>query len=109
MKKTLLLFILGIFFSFTTASGDFLKGYLDEMGDSDYFVIYAETDTLEVEFDYPSGAEFWVLVLGETGIELGYFDLAGGDNIILLTGGGYFTLVIISYGGDDKWTAWWED
>lgn len=108
MKKTLLLFILGILFSFTTASGDFLKGYLDEMGDADYFVIYTAEDKLEVEFDYPSGSEFWVLVLGEAGGKLGYFDLTDGE-IIKLSGGGYFTMVIISHQGDGKWTAWWED
>lgn len=106
MKKSLLLLVLCMLFSFSMVRADFMKGYLDEMGDSDYFVLYTDKDELEVEFDYPSGSSYWVLILGEAGEKLGYFDLTEGE-IIRLTGGGYFTVVIISHQGDGKWTAWW--
>jgi hypothetical protein len=106
MKKSLLLLVLCILFSFSMMHADFIKGYLDEMGDSDHFLLYTDKDAVEVEFDYPSGTSFWVLILGETGEKLGYFDLTEGE-IISLTGGGYFTCVIISHQGDGKWTAYW--
>lgn len=107
MKRMTLVLCLTFLLS-TMAYGGYLKGYLDEMGDSDYFTVYAEEETLEITFDYPSGTEFWVLVLGEDGEKLGYFDLTEGE-IIRLTGGGYFTAVIISHYGDGKWTAHWEN
>jgi hypothetical protein len=106
MKKSLLLLVFCILFSFNIARAEFMKGYLDEMGDSDYFLLYTDKDEIDVEFDYPAGTSFWVLVLGENGDKLGYFDLSEGE-IIKLTGGGYFTCVIISHRGDGKWTAYW--
>ncbi len=88
----------------SVANGTYLKGYLDEKGDADYFPVYSDVDTLEVEFTFPDDASFWVSVIGKTGKHLGYFDLSEGE-IIELYNGGWFTLVIISHDGDGKWTA----
>ena len=68
----------------------------------------AESDFIEVEFDYPSDAQFYVKVLGKTGNELGEFDLAEGE-IIELTGGGKFTLIVHSVGGSGAWSATYTD
>ena len=108
MKKIVLLLVVGVLLSFNLGSAVFYRGYLDEMGDADHFTIYLSSDDVDVEFGYPGSAEYWVLVLGETGKKLGYFNLDEGE-VINLTGGGYFTLVIISHYGHGKWTAEYED
>lgn len=107
MKNVMLLCVVGLLLGFAVAKADYLKGYLDEKGDADHFVVYAESDSLDVNFTYPDGAVFYVLVIGEKGQELGSFDLTDGE-VIQLTGGGYFTMVIISHKGDGKWTAIWD-
>jgi hypothetical protein len=106
MKHTLLLVVLCMFGSLVLAHGEFIKGYLDDVGDADHFTINVSSDELDVTFSYPDGAVFSVLVLGKTGKNLGYFDLTEGE-VISLTGGGKFTLVIISHVGDGKWSAWY--
>jgi len=104
MKKVMLLVLVAILLPLTFARADYLKGYLDEIGDTDHFLINTSSDTLDVTFSYPATAEFWVLVLGKSGTNLGYFDLSEGE-VIQLTGGGKFILVIISQSGDGQWTA----
>jgi len=107
MQKWVFLVIAGILVSFTLANAEDHKGYLDEKGDADHFTINAANDTLDVTFTYPEDAKFWVLVIGQAGTNLGYYDLSEGE-VVELTGGGYFTFVIISHKGDGKWTASYE-
>ncbi len=85
-----------------------LKGVLRGANDSNKFDIFAESDLIEVEFDWPDEAYFHVKVLGMAGDELGDFDLSEGE-IIELTGGGKFTLIVYSRGGDGPWTATYTD
>jgi hypothetical protein len=85
-----------------------LAGVLRGTNDSNKFDIFAESTYIEVEFDYPSDATFYVKVLGKSGNELGEFDLTEG-NIIELSGGGKFTLIVHSVGGGGKWSATYTD
>jgi hypothetical protein len=79
-------------------------GKLRGTHDSNKFDVFTESDKLEVKFGYPSGAAFFVKVLGKTGDELGEFDLSEGE-IIDLSGGGKFTLIIHSQNGGGPWSA----
>jgi hypothetical protein len=84
------------------------SGYLAGVDDLDEFVVYANSDYIEVTFEWPSGADFWVTVYGMYDDLLGDFQLAEGE-IIQLSGGGKFTLVVTSeYGGGD-WSCSWYD
>jgi hypothetical protein len=76
--------------------------------DSNKFDVFAESDKIEVEFDWPDDTYFHVKVLGMSGDELGDFDLSEGE-IIELTGGGKFTLIVYSRSGDGPWTATYTD
>ncbi len=93
-----------------STSGDTttLSGVLRGVNDSNRFDVFAESDKIEVEFDWPDDAYFHVKVLGMAGDELGDFDLSEGE-IIELTGGGKFTLIVYSRGGDGAWTATYTD
>lgn len=79
-------------------------GALRGVNDSNKFDIFAESDEIEITFDWPDEAYFHVKVLGMAGDELGDFDLSEGE-VIELTGGGKFTLIVYSRGGDGPWTA----
>jgi hypothetical protein len=93
-----------------TTAGDEItyKGALRGVNDSNKFDIFAQSEHIEVEFDWPSDASFHVKVLGMAGDELGDFDLSQGE-IIELTGGGKFTLIVYSRSGDGAWSATYTD
>jgi hypothetical protein len=80
------------------------KGKLRGTNDSNKFDVFLDSTYVEVEFDYPSGSEFYVKVLGKSGDELGEFELSEGE-IIELTGGGKFSLIVHSTGGGGPWSA----
>lgn len=108
MKKTFMMVALGIILCVGLLSAKEIFGYLDERGDADHFELNASSDTLWVTFTVPEDAEFAVLVLGSTGANLGFFELNEDEGYdIKLTGGGKFTLVVISRSGDGRWTASW--
>ena len=79
-------------------------GKLRGTHDSKKFDIFAKSDVIEVKFDYPSNAAFFVKVLGKTGDEFGEFDLSESE-IIELSGGGKFTLIVHSTAGGGRWSA----
>lgn len=90
------------------SSGNSAWGYLNGPGDYCDWSIYAQTDYIEVVFDYPVGSvDFWVEVVGEDGYTvLGDFDLDNGE-IIQLMGGGMFYLTVYSNYGAGNWSAAW--
>ncbi|NIT35264.1 MAG: hypothetical protein GTN49_02005 [candidate division Zixibacteria bacterium] len=115
MRRTLSLSVTGWFFGllfWAAASGgaetvDF-SGYLfDERTDAT-FDVYAETRLLEVTFTYPATSDFRVKVLGESGKELGDFDLGAEGPVIQVKGGGRFTFVVYTESGGGTWTAFYE-
>lgn len=79
-------------------------GNLRGTNDSNRFEIFTHDKDIDVKFTYPAGATFGVKVIGMAGDELGEFKLPEGD-VINLTGGGKFTLVVFSLNGSGKWTA----
>jgi hypothetical protein len=83
------------------------SGYLYDERTEARFDVYAETELLDVTFTYPATAKFHVKVLGQTGKELGDFDLSGGP-VIQLKGGGKFTFVVYSTSGGGVWTAFYQ-
>jgi len=83
-------------------------GKLRGTNDSNKFDLFLDSDYVEVEFDVPSGSAFYVKVLGKSGNELGEFDLADSD-VIELSGGGKFTLIVHSQGGGGAWSATYQD
>jgi len=89
-------------------SGNSAWGYLNGPGDYCDWSIYAQSDYIEVVFDYPVGSvDFWVEVVGEDGYTvLGDFDLDNGE-IIQLMGGGMFYLTVYSNYGAGDWSAYW--
>jgi uncharacterized protein involved in tellurium resistance len=84
------------------------SGHLVGPGDSCNWSIYANSNYLEVPFNYPKGsADFWVDVVGQDGRTLlGKFDLDNGA-IIQLSGGGMFYLTIYSNRGAGNWSCTW--
>lgn len=104
MKKMLFLTLVFVMAFSVMLSAKTVEGVLEEKGDADHFQIYAMKDELEVEFDWDEDLEIWVSIIGETGNHLGYFDMWDG-NLITLTGGGSFTIVVISHAGSGNWKA----
>lgn len=92
----------------TSGNTTTFTGVLRGANDSNKFDVFAESDLIEVEFDWPDDTYFHVKVLGMAGDELGDFDLSEGE-IIELTGGGKFTLIVYSRGGDGPWKATYTD
>lgn len=88
----------------TSGDATTYSGVLRGANDSNKFDVFTESDEIEVEFDWPDDTYFHVKVVGMAGDELGDFDLSEGE-IIELTGGGKFTLIVYSKGGDGPWTA----
>lgn len=84
------------------------SGYLSGVDDLDEFGLYANSDYIEVTFVYPSGADFWVTVYGMNDNLLGDFQLSQGE-VIQLSGGGVFTLVVTSEYGGGNWSCTWYD
>jgi hypothetical protein len=83
------------------------SGYLYDDNTEARFDVYAESAVLEVTFTFPPTSEFHVRVLGQTGNELGDFDLSEGP-LIQLTGGGKFTFIVYTKSGGGAWTAFYE-
>lgn len=79
-------------------------GVLRGVNDSNKFDVVTANDELEIEFDWPDDASFYVKVIGRGGEESGDFDL-GESGVIELTGGGKFTLVVYSRRGGGPWKA----
>jgi hypothetical protein len=85
-----------------------ISGYIKDNTDEDEFAVLGDSDDIDVIFDWPAGAEFWVTVYGRNHNELGDFDLNDGDTINL-TGGGLFFLEVYSVSGSGAWAAEWAD
>lgn len=79
-------------------------GVLKDTKTEEYFTIYTEQDEIDVVFSFPEDADFWVVVRGQSGEILGDFSLVEG-NIVNLTGGGQFSLIIYSQEGVGEWYA----
>ncbi|MEE9455952.1 MAG: hypothetical protein V3W11_02235 [bacterium] len=92
----------------TSGNTTTFTGVLRGANDSNKFDVFAENDLIEVEFVWPDETFFHVKVLGMAGDELGDFDLSEGE-IIELTGGGKFSLIVYSRSGDGAWTATYTD
>jgi len=90
--------------AFAKAYLDEIKGYIPGLYREESFTVDCLRDTQYVEFTYPSYADFWVKVLGMDGDLLGDFQLSEGE-VIELTGGGRFTLVVYSKKETGAWTA----
>jgi hypothetical protein len=88
----------------TSGDATTYSGVLRGVNDSNKFDVFAESEKIEVEFEWPDDTYFHVKVLGMAGDELGDFDLSEGE-VIELTGGGKFTLIVYSRAGDGAWTA----
>jgi hypothetical protein len=80
------------------------SGILRGADDSNKFDIVTNNNKAEVEFDWPGKASFYVKVFSPLGDELGDFDLSEGE-VVDLTGGGKFTLIVYSKKGGGAWTA----
>ncbi|UCH78409.1 MAG: hypothetical protein JSU81_00230 [Candidatus Coatesbacteria bacterium] len=88
----------------TVGSTTTYAGSLRGVNDSNKFDIFTEDSEISVEFTYPTGADYGVKVIGMSGDELGDFALDEGE-IIDLTGGGKFTIIVYSSSGEGPWTA----
>ncbi len=84
------------------------SGYIGGVSDSNEFSLFANSTAIELEFTYPTGADFWVTVYGMYGDLLGDFQLSEGP-VIELTGGGEFTIMVTSESGEGTWTCEWYD
>ncbi|MCP4228632.1 MAG: hypothetical protein GY771_00590 [bacterium] len=84
------------------------SGYISGVSDSNEFSLFANATLIELEFDYPAGADFWVTVYGMYGDLLGDFQLSEGP-VIELTGGGEFSIMVTSESGSGSWTCDWYD
>ncbi|MCP4228631.1 MAG: hypothetical protein GY771_00585 [bacterium] len=84
------------------------SGYLADIYDSNSFTLYANSTAIDLDFAYPSGADFWVTVYGMYGDQLGDFQLSQGSTIEL-TGGGEFTIMVTSEYGGGSWSCSWYD
>ena len=83
-------------------------GYITDNTDEDEFAILVDSKDIDVVFDWPAGAVFWVTVYGRGHDELAEFDLTEGDTVNL-TGGGLFFLEVFSTSGYGAWAAEWTD
>jgi len=86
----------------------YVSGYVNDNTDEDEFALLADSGNLDVVFDWPEGADFWVTVYGRDHNELAEFDLSEGDTINL-TGGGLFYLEVFANDGFGEWSAEWTD
>lgn len=84
------------------------SGYLNGTDDSESWDLNLKSKYVDVVFTWPLGAEYWVIVYGMYGDELGTFNLEEGETI-QLSGGGKFTIEIYSVKGSGSWTATWTD
>jgi hypothetical protein len=85
-----------------------VSGYILDNTDEDEFALLADSGDIDVIFDWPAGAEYWVTVYGRSHNELGDFNLNDGDTINL-TGGGLFFLEVYAVSGSGAWAAEWTD
>jgi len=88
----------------TTGGMETQTGYISGPGTEQEFGLYANSDYIEVAFDWDSGMDPYCKVLGMNRNELGTFPLADGE-IIELTGGGQFYLIVGSYSGSGNWSC----
>ena len=86
----------------------YVSGYITDNTDEDEFALLADSDYIEVDFEFPDGTQFWVTVYGRNHNELGEFDLTEGTTIEL-TGTGLFYLEVFSKSGSGTWSAEWDD
>lgn len=85
-----------------------VSGYITDNTDEDEFALLADSDDIDVIFDWPAETVFWVTVYGRDHNELAEFDLTEGDTINL-TGTGLFFLEVFSTSGYGAWSAEWTD
>ncbi|MCP4231803.1 MAG: hypothetical protein GY771_16870 [bacterium] len=79
-------------------------GYISGPGTEQEFGVYATSDPLELTFSWDGGMDPYCKVLGMNRNPLGTFRLADGE-IIELTGGGQFYIIVGSYSGSGNWTC----
>lgn len=96
--------------SSSTLSGDYhtKSGNIKNTNDTEEFGIDLNSGDVDVTFDYPVGADFWVTVYGMNHNHLGTFRLDDGE-VIELTGGGQFYLEVYSKSGTGEWSCEWYD
>jgi hypothetical protein len=82
-----------------------VNGYLEGKEAQQSFTVYCKDSAQNFEFTQPEeDADFWVKVLGRDDNFLEDFRLADGE-IIILKGGGKFTMVIRSEDGSGAWSC----
>jgi hypothetical protein len=86
----------------------YVSGFITDNTEEDEFAVLADSSLVEVDFDFPAGAQFWVTVYGRNHNELGEFDLSEGATIEL-KGTGLFFLEVFSKSGSGTWSAEWTD
>ena len=79
-------------------------GYISGPGTEQEFGLYANKDPLELTFSWDAGMDPYCQVLGMSRNPLGTFRLADGE-VIELTGGGQFYIIVGSYSGSGNWTC----
>ncbi|MGQ9707033.1 MAG: hypothetical protein ACUVWP_08585 [bacterium] len=111
LKRIIHTSLLGLFllplFAFTVGEADLVEitGNISSKNEENSFTVHCNMKTVEIAFEYPEEAEFWVMVNGEYGDKLGDFNLKDGK-YITLTGGGTFTLTVYAKKGKGDWSAW---
>jgi len=84
---------------------EYVNGYLDGKDAQQSFTVYCKDSEQNFEFTQPEAdADFYVKVLGRDDNFLEDFRLSDGE-IIILKGGGRFTLVVHSDEGSGAWTC----
>lgn len=79
-------------------------GYIAGPGTEQEFGLNTTKSPLELTFSWDGGMDPYCTVLGMNRNELGTFRLADGE-IIELTGGGQFYIIVGSYSGGGNWTC----
>lgn len=91
-------------FSLAQVELEEINGYLCDRSAEESFTVYCDQRNVDIEFSWPEDADFWVRVVGMYGVVLGDFPLSEGE-VVRLSGGGRFTLVVHSERGQGAWSA----
>ena len=92
---------------FDTDTGGGLEtqtGYITGPGTEQEFGVNTSKSPLELTFSWDGGMDPYCRVLGMNRDELGTFRLADGE-VIELTGGGQFYIIVYSVSGSGNWTC----
>lgn len=81
---------------------DPIMGQIRTVSQVDKIAIDTDESPIYAVFYWDEEMQLWVRVLGQTGTQLGEFDL-GNASQITLSGGGRFTLEVFSISGIGNW------